>query len=74
MLKSLLSRAEIDKRKLQLQLDMKVSALMRYLHLSVASHMYQISEIKVLTRTCDDLRSGIGNLSPMTLSPRDLPP
>jgi hypothetical protein len=25
MLKSLLSRAEIDKRKLQLQLDMKVS-------------------------------------------------
>lgn len=76
MLKSLLSRAEIEKRKLQLQLDIKVRAfVMDTQQVTVTvTHARQVAENKELARTCQDLRSGAGNLSPMTISPRELPP
>jgi hypothetical protein len=74
MLKSLLSRAEIEKRKLQLQLDIKVRVFVIDTKHVTVTHTRQVAENKELARTCQDLRSGAGNLSPMTISPRELPP
>ena len=73
MLKSLLSRAEIEKRKLQLQLDIKVRAFVIDTQQVTVTHAHQVAENKELARTCQDLQSGAGNLSPMTISPRELP-
>ena len=43
-------------------------------HVYALTSVDQIAENKELARACEDLRSGVGNLSPMTLSPREIPP
>ena len=75
MLKTLLSGADIEKRRLQLQLEMKVrvsggarSAGAEHPH----DLPFQITENKELARACEQLRAGAGAYSPMTLSPRDI--
>ena len=60
-LKSLLSRAEIEKRSLQQQLDLKVRAAAIDAHaaLNALTHALQTSENKDLARICDELLSGM---------------
>ncbi len=60
-LKSLLSRAEIEKRSLQQQLDLKVRAAAIDAHaaLNALTHARQTSENKDLARICDELLSGM---------------
>ena len=61
-LKSLLSRAEIEKRSLQQQLDLKVRAAAvdtRAAAVNALTHARQTSENKDLARICDELLSGM---------------
>jgi hypothetical protein len=55
----LLSRAEIEKRSLQQQLDLKVSACGIHEATLELIRMEQISENKDLARICDELLSGM---------------
>ncbi len=58
-LKSLLSRAEIDKRSLQQQLDLKVRAHATDAGKFALTRPEQTSENKDLARICDELLSGM---------------
>jgi hypothetical protein len=58
-LKSLLSRAEIEKRSLQQQLDLKVRTRAAGARLWALTLLFQTSENKDLARICDELLSGM---------------
>jgi hypothetical protein len=58
-LKSLLSRAEIEKRSLQQQLDLKVRARAAGARAWALTLLFQTSENKDLARICDELLSGM---------------
>jgi hypothetical protein len=58
-LKSLLSRAEIDKRSLQQQLDLKVRVQASCAYTFALTQPEQTSENKDLARICDELLSGM---------------